>query len=95
MRNSAMSLLLSTGLVFALAKPAHADIYQGSGQVVSGPGAGQVVSLTVDFDGQNLRTLAGPPLEGAQKRVEARGDSLEITVFRGNQVIHYHLVRTR
>ncbi len=95
MRNPAMSLLLSTSLVFALAKPAHADIYQGSGQVVSGPGSGQIVSLTVDFDGQNLRTLAGPPLEGAQKRVEARGDALDITVFRGNQVIRYHLVRSR
>lgn len=95
MRNTTMSFLFSTSLVFALAKPAHADVYQGSGQVVSGPGAGQMVSLTVDFDGQNLRTLAGPPLEGDQKRVEFRGDALDITVFRGNQVIRYHLMRTR
>lgn len=84
---------ITTALLIALAQPVNADIYQGTGQVVSGPGAGAKVSLTVDYDGENLKTISGPSLEGSQVRVDQRGDELDVTIFRGNQVIRYSLKR--
>lgn len=86
-------LSTTTALLIALAQPVNADIYQGTGQVVSGQGAGAKVSLTVDYDGENLKTITGPSLEGSQVRVDQRGDALDVTIFRGNQVIRYNLKR--
>lgn len=80
--------------VLTTVQPARADVWQGSGQVVSGPGAGATVPLTVDYDGQNLKTLSGPTLEGSQVRIEQQGDSLELTLFRSNnQIVKYRLRR--
>ncbi|BAC90657.1 glr2716 [Gloeobacter violaceus PCC 7421] len=73
--------------------PVHAEVWQGTGQVVSGPGTGAAVSLTVDYDGQKLKALSGPPLEGSQVRIDQQGDVLELTIFRGNQVVKYRLKR--
>jgi hypothetical protein len=87
------SLLSLSGALLIAAQPVSADIYQGTGQVVSGPGAGAKVSLTVNYDGQNLKRISGPPLEGSQVRVDQRGDELDLTIFRGNQVIRYNLKR--
>ncbi|AGY56872.1 hypothetical protein [Gloeobacter kilaueensis] len=86
-------LVFTLLLIGALALPARADVWQGNGQVVSGPGAGATVSLTVNYDGETLKTISGPTLEGSQVRVDQQGDFLELTLFRGNQVVKYRLRR--
>jgi predicted lipoprotein len=94
MRNPLAAMFNSFAALLLAAAPALADVYQGTGQVVSGPGAGATVSMTVDYDGQNLRVVSGPSLEGSQVRVDHRGNVLDLTVFRGQHVIRYHLLRT-
>lgn len=55
-----------TALVYAiLCLPALAgQVYEGSGQIVSGPGQGGSVNLRLEIEGNRVRSLSGPPLDG-------------------------------
>lgn len=45
--------------------PANASqIWQGTGRVISGMGEGGSVELHLEVDGETVRSLLGPPLEG-------------------------------
>lgn len=52
-------------LLSFLSIPADASqIWQGTGRVISGMGEGGSVELRLEVDGETVRSLFGPPLEG-------------------------------
>ncbi|MBC8121231.1 MAG: hypothetical protein H7Y22_05255 [Gemmatimonadaceae bacterium] len=74
--------------------PVRADIWEGDGRIISGPGEGGTTHLRVDYDGQNLRTFPGGPLlEGSMVRLEEQGERLDLTILRNNRIIRYQLRR--
>ncbi len=82
-------------------------VYEGSGQITSGPGAGGVVNMRVVVEGNRYRVLEGPRMDidnppssfsqgGEEWQINRGGQYLYITVRRPNgQVIQYSLVQTR
>jgi hypothetical protein len=82
-------------------------VYEGSGQITSGPGAGGVVGMRIVVEGNRYRVVEGPRMEidnpppsffqgDAEWQINQGGQYLYITVRRPNgQVIQYSLIRAR
>ena len=82
-------------------------VYEGSGQITSGPGSGGVVGMRVVVEGNRYRVVEGPRMEidnpppsffqgDAEWQINQGGQYLYITVRRPNgQVIQYSLIRAR
>jgi hypothetical protein len=82
-------------------------VYEGSGQITSGPGSGGVVSMRVVVEGSRYRVVEGPRMEidnpppsfyqgDEEWQINQGGQYLYITVRRSNgQVIQYSLIRAR
>jgi hypothetical protein len=82
-------------------------VYEGSGQITSGPGAGGVVNMRVVVEGTRYRVVEGPRMEidnpppsfsqgDTEWQINRGGQYLYITIRRPNgQVIQYSLVQTR
>ncbi|MGA7953312.1 MAG: hypothetical protein WCA07_07295 [Gloeobacterales cyanobacterium] len=82
-------------------------VYEGSGQITSGPGSGGVVGMRVVVEGTRYRVVEGPRMEidnpppsffqgDTEWQINRGGQYLYITVRRPNgQVIQYALMRTR
>ena len=82
-------------------------VYEGSGQITSGPGAGGVVGMRIVVEGNRYRVVEGPRMEidnpppsfsqgDEEWQINRGGQYLYITVRRPNgQVIQYALIRAR
>jgi len=82
-------------------------VYEGSGQITSGPGSGGVVGMRVVVEGNRYRVVEGPRMEidnpppsffqgDTEWQINRGGQYLYITVRRPNgQVIQYSLIRAR
>ncbi len=82
-------------------------VYEGSGQITSGPGSGGVVGMRVVVEGTRYRVVEGPRMEidnpppsfvqgDAEWQINPGGQYLYITVRRPNgQVIQYSLIRAQ
>ncbi|MEL7084750.1 MAG: hypothetical protein AAF268_00445 [Cyanobacteria bacterium P01_A01_bin.3] len=79
-------------------------IWRGTGQIVSGQGHGASLRLEVETDGGRIRTRSGPALDATFSggnetfhnsegtwQIDRRGERLNITLYRGEQVIRYQL----
>ena len=79
-------------------------IWRGTGQIVSGQGHGASLRLEVETDGGRIRTRSGPALDATFSggnetfrnsegtwQIDRRGQRLNITLYRGEQVIRYQL----
>ncbi|MGK7911579.1 MAG: hypothetical protein AB4050_08885 [Synechococcus sp.] len=79
-------------------------IWRGTGQIVSGQGHGASLRLEVETDGGRIRTRSGPALDATFSggnetfhnsegtwQIDRRGERLNITLYRGEQVIRYRL----
>jgi hypothetical protein len=83
------------------------SVYEGSGQITSGPGSGGVVGMRVVVEGNRYRVVEGPRMEidnpppsfvqgDAEWQINPGGQYLYITVRRPNgQVIQYSLIRAQ
>ena len=102
----AASLVLGGCVVLnPLAAVAQAGtIWRGTGQIVSGQGHGASVQLVVETDSGRIRTRSGPALDATFSggnetfhnsegtwQIDRRGERLDITLYRGEQVIRYQL----
>jgi hypothetical protein len=86
---------------------ADTAVYEGSGQITSGPGSGGVVGMRVVVEGNRYRVVEGPRMEidnpppsffqgDTEWQINQGGQYLYITVRRPNgQVIQYSLIRAR
>lgn len=82
-------------------------VYEGSGQITSGPGSGGVVGMRVVVEGNRYRVVEGPRLDivapppsffqgDEEWQINPGGQYLYITVRRPNgQVIQYSLIRAQ
>jgi hypothetical protein len=82
-------------------------VYEGSGQITSGPGSGGVVGMRVLVEGSRYRVVEGPRMEidnpppsfvqgDTEWQINPGGQYLYITVRRPNgQVIQYSLIRAQ
>jgi hypothetical protein len=82
-------------------------VYEGSGQITSGPGTGGVVGMRIVVEGSRYRVVEGPRMEidnpppsfsqgDEEWQINRGGQYLYITVRRPNgQVIQYALIRAR
>ena len=106
----AVGLCLGWGIALdPLAAAARAGtVYRGDGQIVSGQGQFARLQLTVEIDRGRIRTRSGPALDARFSggtgtfqnsegtwQIDHRGDLLNITLYRGGQVIRYRLVPDR
>ena len=79
-------------------------IWRGTGQIVSGQGHGARLQLVVETDRGRIRTRSGPALDASFSggsgtfennegtwQIDRRGERLNITLYRGQQVIRYQL----
>ncbi len=79
-------------------------IWSGNGQIVSGQGHGASLRLVVETDSGRIRTRSGPALDATFSggnetfrnsegiwQIDRRGERLNITLYRGEQVIRYQL----
>jgi len=72
------------------------EIWSGTGQIIQGPGSGGSLRLTLEIEGEQIRTLEGPPVERrGEWDLRYAGNYLYVTLTRPNgQVINFNLVRS-
>ncbi|WP_287129675.1 hypothetical protein [Candidatus Cyanaurora vandensis] len=71
------------------------EVWSGSGQIISGPGSGGTLRLTLEVKGDRIRSLEGPAVDRRDDWDFRYAESyLYVTLTRRNgQVINFNLVK--